>query len=553
MPRQVLGRPARRGEDPGDPGERGGLLREQREVRRAPADRLHEIERAPERHIRRDALARNGRAVARLGARLDEARHEQVEPLAARFRQLLVAGARAQRADAGERLARLDVTPGGKVALGRVAVERALPDRRRCVGLVGGGEHAVEMTRHRGAVAVELAGERLPVGRAHALGDELAVARGLGQRMGLRIVEILEPMLEATQEDICGGELRYGGLGELPARAERGQHLERGARAQARIAPAADQLEALRDELDLANAARPELDVAGEVAARDLLPDLRMELAHRVDRPEIEVLPEHERLRDLCELGTHPFVAPGDHARLDPRVPLPLAPLRDEVLLEPIEARRERSRVAPRAQPHVDPEHLAVGRHVGEGADDPLAELHEELVVRQPARGLALVRVGEHEIDVGGDVQLAAAELAHPDDQQVLGARRARRCAVLRFHPRPVRAERRVERDLGEVGHRAGDLRERRESREVARRDAQHHPCAQLAQRGAERRRVERIACRQERTHVGRAPPRNRAPHRPRRRVAGVRRAGAARSATSAAPREGSMGDRSGGINLWAE
>ncbi len=356
-------------------------------------------------------------------------------------------------------------------------------------------------------MAVELARERRPVGRAHALGNELAVVRRLGQRMRLRVVEILEPMLEAAQENVCGGELGDGGLGELPPRAERRQHLERGARAQSRIAPAADQLETLRDELDLADAAGPELDVAREVAARDLLPDLRVELAHRVDGAEVEVLPEHERLRDLRELGTHPLVAAGDHARLDPRVPLPLPSLCDEVLLERIEARGERARVAPRPQPHVDAEHLAVGGHVRERADDPLAELHEELVVRQPVRGLALVRVDEHEIDVGGDVQLAAAELAHPDDQQILGARRTRRRAVLGVHPRPVRGERRGERDLGEVGHGAGDLGERREAREVARRGAQHHPRAQFAQRGAERRRVERLARRQERAHVGRSPP----------------------------------------------
>ena len=80
---------------------------------------------------------------------------------------------------------------------------------------------------------------------------------------------------------------------------------------------------------------------------------------------------------------------------------------------------------------------------------------------------------------------------------------------MLGFHARPVRAQRRVERDLGEVGHRAGDLRERREPGEVARRDPQHHPRSQLAQRGPERRRLERIARRQERTHVGRGPPLN--------------------------------------------
>jgi hypothetical protein len=280
------------------------------------------------------------------------------------------------------------------------------------------------------------------------------------------------------------------------------------ARARRRVAAAPDQLEALRDELDLADPARTELDVAGEIAARDLLPDLRVQLPYCVDRAEVEVLPEHERLGDLSQLRAHTVVAARDDARLNPRVALPFTALRDEVLLERVEARGERPGVAPRPQPHVDAEDLAVRRHVGERADHALPELHEELVVREPAHRLAFVRVHEHEVDVGGHVELAPAELAHADDEQVLRIRRAGRRAVVSFHARAVRAERRFERDLGEVGHRAGDFRELRQAREIPRRDPQHHACAEFAESCRQRLRVGRVATGEERAHARCGPTR---------------------------------------------
>jgi hypothetical protein len=326
--------------------------------------------------------------------------------------------------------------------------------------------------------------------------------------MGLRVVEILEAVLQPPQEDVGGGELHDRLLAELAPRAERLERLERRPRAQGRVAPAADQLEALRDEFDLADPARTELDVAGQVAACDLLPDLRVELAHRVDRAVVEVLTVHERMRDLGELRAHARIAPRDDARLDPGVALPFAALRDEVLLERLEAGSERPGIAPRAQPHVDAEDLAVRRRVGQRADHALPEPDEEFVVRESARCRAFVRVDEHQVDVGRHVELAPAELAHADDQQLLRAGRAGRRAVLGFHAHAVRVERRVEGHLGEVGHRAGDLRERREAGEVARGDPQHHACSEFAERAGKRSRLGRVTSGEERPHPGRSPAR---------------------------------------------
>src|SRR5882672_9578607 len=97
-------------------------------------------------------------------------------------------------------------------------------------------------------------------------------------------------------------------------------------------------------------------------------------------------------------------------ARLDPGIALPLAAVRHEILLQRIEARRQRATVAPGTQAHVDAEHEAVLGALAERRDQPLPESG---VALQAVPRSALVRMEKHQVDVGGHVQLAAAELAH--------------------------------------------------------------------------------------------------------------------------------------------
>ncbi len=169
---------------------------------------------------------------------------------------------------------------------------------------------------------------------------------------------------------------------------------------QAAVASAANQLEYLGDELDFADAAGAELDVVGHIAAGDFLADLRMQLTHRVDGAEIEILAEHERAGDR---GQFIVALAGHRSRLDPGVALPLAPLGDEIVLQHVEAGHQRSRVAVRSQPHVYAEHLAVAGHFGERADQLAAELGEELEIADRVRpvGIAIVGIGEDQVDVG--------------------------------------------------------------------------------------------------------------------------------------------------------
>ena len=163
-----------------------------------------------------------------------------------------------------------------------------------------------------------------------------------------------------------------------------------------------------------------------------------MDVAQTVVGVEVEVLAKHEGPDQRIELVV---ARAGQRARLEPRVTLPRAALRDQVALERRVGNRERPALAVGPQPHVDAKHVAVCRDVVEGADDAPAEAFEELAVREHARtvGLAVVGVDEDEVDVRRDVELAAAQLAHADNDEVLRdavlvARRRRGSRAARGH-----------------------------------------------------------------------------------------------------------------------
>ena len=115
---------------------------------------------------------------------------------------------------------------------------------------------------------------------------------------------------------------------------------------QRRIAPAANELEDLRHELDFPDSAGAELDVVGHVLARNFAADLRVQVAHGVDRAKIEVLAKDEGARNGFQ-GNRPvrlqIVAVVHYARLDPGVAFPFTALRDEVVFQREERAGERS------------------------------------------------------------------------------------------------------------------------------------------------------------------------------------------------------------------
>ena len=216
---------------------------------------------------------------------------------------------------------------------------------------------------------------------------------------------------------------------------------QRRTRTQPRFAPAADDLKGLRQELDLADAAATELDVVAGVFATGAAPaglgaDQRMQFAQRGDRAVVQVLAEHERAHEVLERSAlrRELRVGGEHRRrhdaaLEPGETFPFAAQANQVLLEHVVRYDQRARIAVGPQPHVDAKHESVGGHLGQRRDHAATESLEEFLIgeRPSDFGLAVggtrrsvLVVDEHEVDVGRDVEFAATELAHADDQQVL-------------------------------------------------------------------------------------------------------------------------------------
>src|SRR5260221_13246429 len=95
----------------------------------------------------------------------------------------------------------------------------------------------------------------------HRLGDDGLVLGRARQGLRLLVVVVLQAMLETAQEIVGAGEARDARGLDQPALGERLHGGARGGRAQSRLASAAHHLEELHPELDLADAARADLDV----------------------------------------------------------------------------------------------------------------------------------------------------------------------------------------------------------------------------------------------------------------------------------------------------
>src|SRR3546814_585193 len=126
-----------------------------------------------------------------------------------------------------------------------------------------------------------------------------------------------------------------------------------------------DQLQRLGEELDLADPARPALDVVGQILARDLRGDRRLHRAQAVERAEVEVAAVDEgpqRDQEIFALGD----VTGHRARLLPGVALPVAALALEILLHRRERQCHPPGVAERPQAQVDAVAESVGRYLVE-------------------------------------------------------------------------------------------------------------------------------------------------------------------------------------------
>ena len=114
--------------------------------------------------------------------------------------------------------------------------------------------------------------------------------------MGTTQLVQLDPVLEGAQEGVGLVQLLAVLAADVAAGGQPGERAQGGALAQRRVGAAVDELEQLDGELDVAQPARPELELTVDLARRDVLDD---PTPHRLHVPD-EAVPlgsaPHHRL-----------------------------------------------------------------------------------------------------------------------------------------------------------------------------------------------------------------------------------------------------------------
>ena len=173
---------------------------------------------------------------------------------------------------------------------------RRLPSVDRVGGV--GLNHRLERARDDRALLRERVAELHKIGKTHAGGDARLVERG-------------RPAAAASvrRGSPAAGVRRCAGIGTpSPSRSACARAISlcdasacsvstTPRTLQRRLPTGPDQLMHLRDELDLADAAGAELHVVAHRAAAAFRVDAALHLAQRLDRAEVEVAAEHERLQ----------------------------------------------------------------------------------------------------------------------------------------------------------------------------------------------------------------------------------------------------------------
>ncbi len=222
-------------------------------------------------------------------------------------------------------------------------------------------------------------------------------------------------MLDRTERSI-GIADRLGDVRlQMPRRRQRRQRIERDRRAQGRIATAMDQLHDLGEELGLANSAPAAFQVKSGAecpALRIMVADPQGDFANLLDRTEIDRSPPDERPDFVEKELAQPPVA-GRRPGANEGRALPWQ--RRALVIGDGSSHRQhdRSHFGRRAQPQIDPRHIAVGSTLLHQLDETPAVTHRSFsrILSGAARQRCRVEQ-QDEVDIGRIVELAAAELA---------------------------------------------------------------------------------------------------------------------------------------------
>ncbi len=359
-------------------------------------------------------------------------------------------------------------------------VKTRLPGPER-LGACSNSSRVVPLDRGQVAAEVGDKGVGLRVAEEHPDPRDAGAVRRQG--VGLRVVDHLQPVLEAAQEAIIVGQRRRRRPIDAAELGKAAQRLAGRPDAQFRRPPAPDQLLGLGEELDLADAAAAELDVVAfdrDPAAAAMRVDLALDRVDVRDRREIEVLAPDEGLQ-FAQKPVGGGAVAGHGAGLDQRGPLPV--LADALVIGQRggDRHRQRGRGRVRPQPQIGAEDVAIAGAFVENAHQVAGEADEEGLRAGPRGHPRLCRIEQKDqVDIARVIELAAAELAHAEDNEpavALGLLRIGeldRAAARRLAQQM--AQRRAQRRVGKAAQRGGLLFERPDPGELGHGGEQRDP-----------------------------------------------------------------------------
>ena len=144
--------------------------------------------------------------------------------------------------------------------------------------------------------------------------------------MRLHVTLHLQTVFQLTQEPVGLDQLIYFGFLQIALVTKQRQYSYQAACTQLGLSAGADQLQGLADKLDLADTARPQLDIILHALALHLRVDHRLHLADRFKHTEIKITAIDKRCQQRLQISPVIFTA-GDQFCLDHGITLPVTPL----------------------------------------------------------------------------------------------------------------------------------------------------------------------------------------------------------------------------------
>ena len=270
----------------------------------------------------------------------------------------------------------------------------------------------------------------------HQVGNAQQPLVVLGQELCLLVIQHLDTVFDAPQENVGGMQFVPGILLD-PGRLQQAfQHVERAAATQVRIAATSDELLGLDEELDLADPSPAQFHIVPgdrNLAVALVHVDLALDRLDVGDGRKVQILAPDEG-DDLVQEGLAGRDVAGTGARLDQRGPFPVLTERLVIGQCGRHGHGERRGARIRTQAQVGAEDIALGGPLLHDLHKPARHAHE-FDRRFRGRGdWRHRRIVEHDqVDVRGVIELHRAMLAHGENDETAVRFRIVRVSRLEF------------------------------------------------------------------------------------------------------------------------